>query len=440
MRRIKETMERLAMPRVHLTDIVARSAKSASGRQVTFWDTALPCFGLRVGGQVKAWTVMLGEERRRVTIGRYPAMTLQDARAEARRLILSAAVVRRDDISIVTVSVAVEKFVDVHLSQKKASTAKEAERVLRKHFIPAWKGLLMTEINRRHVTRVVDALMERPASANNAFTIVRVFLRWSVRRGYLAHNPMEPLTLPAARIARDRVLDRKELKALLSVVDAQWDFGIIVLLLLLTGQRRGEIGSLRSEWIDRENMTLTLPKHITKNKQEHLLPLTPLALGLLPKREGLLFPARGNPDEPFSGWSKSMNALRRSCKVRDFRLHDLRRTAATLMASKGVAPHVIERVLNHITGSTAMSMTPLGRIYNRYRYHDEMRSALLLLESEVLALLTEIRGSVPLLDAGSEPGKDFTLDPSDAARSEQDTFGEAACLLEAVDVGRGIEN
>ena len=429
------------MPRVHLTDIVARSAKAASGRQVTFWDMALPCFGLRVGEQVKSWTVMVGEERRRVTIGRYPAVSLQDARAEARRLILSAAVARRDnDISIVTVPVAVEKFVEVHLSQKKESTAKEWERVLRKHFVPVWKGLLMTEISRRHVTRVVDDLMDRPGSANNAFTIVRVFLRWSVRRGYLAHNPMEPLTLPAARIARDRVLTRDELKAMLSVIDTARDFGIIVLVLLLTAQRRGEIGRLRSEWIDRQNMSLTLPKYVTKNKQEHVLPLTPFTMSLLPEREGLLFPARGNPDEPFSGWSKSMTALRRNCKVPDFRLHDLRRTAATLMASKGVAPHVIERILNHITGSTSVSITPLGRIYNRHRYHDEMRSALVLLESEILALLTECRGRVPLLDAGSEPGKDFTLDPCDAARSERDALGKPASLLEAVDVSGGIEN
>lgn len=112
-----------------------------------------------------------------------------------------------------------------------------------------------------------------------------------------------------------------------------------------------------------------------------------------------------------------MRELRASSGVDDFRLHDLRRTAATVMARQGVPPHVIERILNHITGSTAESITSLGRIYNRHRYLDEMRSALMLLEREVSGLLAETRAGVTLLDARLQPRVHLALDPADPTRA-----------------------
>lgn len=427
------------MPIVQLTDIVARTAKAHPGKQVTYWDRTLPGFGLRVGEQIKAWTVMIGEERRRLTIGRYPTMNLHVARTEARRLILAATVARLDsDVTVVPFSNALEQFIDVHLSEKKNSTSRDWERVLRKHFAPAWKNLLMHEITRSHVAGVIDGLVRTSGEANNAFAVVRVFLRWSIRRGYLANNPMQSLALPFRRKARDRVLARDELLAILHTLDLSSSFGIMALLLLLTSQRRGEIAGLRSEWIDRDKRLMVLPKEITKNRQEHAVPLTPYVMSLLPDREGLLFPARGKPDRVFSGWSKCMASLRRDCGV-DFRLHDLRRTGATMMAGMGTAPYVVERLLNHITGSTAESLTPLARIYNRHRYLDEMRSALLLLEGEVLRLLREC-GALPVLGAGFEPGLDLRFDPADAARTELDPFGEEALLLQSVDVCGRVED
>jgi integrase len=246
MQRIFEPMVSLEMPIIQLTDIVARTAKP-SVTQITYWDKTLPNFGLRVGRRAKAWIVLVGTERRRVTLGRYPTISLQDARTAARRLLVSAASVRRDgSVSVVPFTVALEKFVEVHLSRKKDLFAKDCERVLRKHFAPGWNGLLMHEITRAHVARVVNRLLDTAAEANNAFTVVRIFLRWSVRRGYLAHNPMELLALPVRYVPRDRVLSRTELKAVLGVSsDVDWTFGTIVLLLLLTGQRRSEIGGLR---------------------------------------------------------------------------------------------------------------------------------------------------------------------------------------------------
>lgn len=107
---------------------------------------------------------------------------------------------------------------------------------------------------------------------------------------------MQSLALPIRRKARDRVLSRDELLEVLPALDLSTSFGTMALLLLLTSQRRGEIAGLQSEWIDRDNSLMVLPKEITKNRQEHAVPLTPYVLSLLPGREGLLFPARGKSD------------------------------------------------------------------------------------------------------------------------------------------------
>jgi len=375
-----------------LTDIVARTAKPIAGKQYTIWDTSLRGFGLRVGWQSKTWTVMLhSKRRRRVAIGRYPAMGLQVARAEARRVMLAAALNRHQTAaSPIPFSAALDKFIDLHLPQTRASNAREKERIMRKHFLPVWRNRLMTEITRSDVTKILDAMMDTPIMANNTFATIRTFFRWSLRRGYVPNSPCEAMLAPAKRVSRERVLSAAELAKVFSKArssEGPCAFSTIVMLLILTAQRRGEIASLRSEWIDRCSATITLPRHITKNGYEHVLPVTPYVLELLPGVEGLLFPARGSPDRPYNGWSKGMQVFRAGCGIDDFNLHDLRRTAATMMAELGTPPHIIERILNHVTGSTAHSITTLGRIYNRHLYLNEMREALSRWENHVLRLL-----------------------------------------------------
>lgn len=377
------------MPSGVLTDIVARSAKPSERGQYTLWDGSLPGFGLRIGGTSKTWTVMVGPERRRISLGRYPAMGLQAARLEAKRVLLAASLARNSGAMSITFAAALEKFVEVGLQNVRASTAKDYQRILRKHFEPRLRARLLSEITRHDINKVLDGMVgEAPASANEAFSVIRLFLRWALRRGYLMNTPCEGMQMPAKRRTRDRVLTPTELVQVLKTAEAVETLGTIIVLLILTAQRRGEIAHLRSNWVDRDNALIRFPRDITKNGHEHILPATPLVLRLLPRREGLLFPARGQPERAFNGWSKTFDAFRASCGLEDFTLHDLRRTAATMMAEQGTPPHIIERILNHITGSTAHSITTLGRIYNRYLYFDEMRVALMRWEETVRALRT----------------------------------------------------
>ena len=145
------------------------------------------------------------------------------------------------------------------------------------------------------------------------------------------------------------------------------------------------------EWdqIDWDEKVWNLPDTLTKNRKPHTLPLSGLALEVLREtpqinKQGFVFPARGSTVTTFSGFGKAKNRLDREVEIDDWRLHDLRRTAATGMAKLGAPPHVVERVLNHSTGQ----LGGVAGIYNRFQYLDEMREALELWAVHVMQLQT----------------------------------------------------
>src|SRR5207244_6596604 len=97
-----------------------------------------------------------------------------------------------------------------------------------------------------------------------------------------------------------------------------------------------------------------------------------------------LFPARGNKGAPFSGWSKSKASLDEACSIAPWTLHDLRRTFATNLAALNVPPHIIEKLLNHASGT----ISGVAAIYNRFQYMDEMRAAVARWEERLTALVS----------------------------------------------------
>src|SRR5262249_50279499 len=155
-----------------------------------------------------------------------------------------------------------------------------------------------------------------------------------------------------------------------------YPFGTIVQLLLLTAQRRNEVASMHWSDLNFAVMEWTIPAQRTKNGVAHVVPLAPEALEILrcvPRIDDeLVFPSRGGTGRGFCGFSKPMDRLRRIANVEEFTLHDLRRTVATRLSSLRVAPHVVERLLNHVTGI----LGGVAGVYNRFRYLDEMRAAL----------------------------------------------------------------
>ncbi len=363
------------MPSVRLSDLFIASLKTEN--RTDYWDAKTPSFGVRVGRTSK--TFIVKRKNRRITIGRYPDWTLQKARLKAKQLLLQKSAPHR-----VSLETALDLFVETYLKPKnRASTAKETERILRKHLVRLFHKSV-EDITKHDITDILRQLGKTPSTANHLFTASRTFFRWAHRNDYVQVSPLSGLTIPNRRNSRSRVLSDDELKCIWKATTEPTTFNKIVRLLLLTGQRRGEIAALRSDYIS--NDICTLPNTLTKNGREHAFPIGTISisiLGSLPKSQSFIFSARGKPNQPFNGWSKSKATLDKATGVTNWTLHDLRRTFATRLAEMGIAPHVIERLLNHVTGQ----ISGVAAIYNRARYVDEMRDAVTKWEMRLRSIL-----------------------------------------------------
>lgn len=169
----------------------------------------------------------------------------------------------------------------------------------------------LDDIEHRNIADITDKLIDTPSERSHTIAVGRTFFKFCVRRRYITTSPLDGVQLPKP-VARDRVLNDDELKAIWDAAKSCGTFGRIVQLLIFTGQRVGEISKLQVSWIN-ENQ-ITFPKEIAKNGREHTLPIGKLAISLLSRaldtrNTGILFPARGQPNLPFSGFSKSKDAL-----------------------------------------------------------------------------------------------------------------------------------
>jgi integrase len=240
-------------------------------------------------------------------------------------------------------------------------------RHLRKHAKPL-HTLALAEIDRRTIAQVLAGVERNagPIARNRVRTTLSAFFSWLVREGLLDTNPVAGTGKANEGPSRDRVLTQSELAQVWHA--ATGTFGDIIRLLLLTGQRRNEIGFLRWSEVDFGRGMIVLSPERTKNKLKHELPLAPQALAILQKRQ-----RQGDHVFREFNWYRGKLALDARLKgVVPWRIHDLRRTCATGMAELGVQPHIIEAVLNHVSGHKA----GVAGIYNRARYEGEMRSAL----------------------------------------------------------------
>jgi integrase len=363
-----------------LTDIFVRTAKPPERGSLSVFDTTTRGLCLRISaGGTKSFCLVQGKQRTRTNIGKYPQLSLADARAECRRIIAERTLGLRRPEQALAADKAVEAFIAACEQRNKPRTISDYRRLLARHFTSKFSSRSLDAIKTQDVSRIIDELRTTPTEQNHAHTAMAIFLRWCVRRGYIERSPMERLQLPARLKARARTLTEEELATLWVVASEQGAFGQIVKLCILLGQRRSEIGQLQWHWINDKERTITFPAEVIKNNRLHTIPYGAMAstiIGTIPRRSDYLFPGR-DPTHPFVGWSKSKSrldiALRDLGKtISPWTLHDLRRSAATVWAGQGVAPHIVERILNHATGQ----ISGVAAIYNRHAYLDEMRAAI----------------------------------------------------------------
>jgi integrase len=353
--------------RTKLTDLSVRTL--APGK---YFDLTTPAFGIRVGKNRRTWIVMRGQERQLIRIGHYPAVSLQDARTEAKRLLATA----QPPTGRVTFGEAYETFKKTHIALKKPSTQRGYAHILETHYLPVLRNKRMTGITTHVLSAITDELVDTPSELHHAQAVSRMFFRWAKRRQYITVNPLEGIQLAKPK-RRKRILTDEELrKVWLATLQMEGDFPEIVRLLILLGQRRGETAALADRYYSDNALTITLPGELTKNGLEHTLPVGPIARALLSDKireqrsSHLLFQAVGS-DLPFSGWSKGKKALDKLANIAPWTLHDLRRTFRTNLGRLKVRPDIAERLVNHISARTEMEET-----YDLYTYLPEMREAM----------------------------------------------------------------
>jgi integrase len=371
-----------------LTDLKIRKLNQPHKR-VEIWDYRVPAFGLRVSPTGNKSFVLLYRHKgrpRRLTLGKYPIVSLAEARNRAIAALGEVArgidprVKKATANHIMRFDDTVDMFVRTYCSQhNRASTRRETERLLRARFASRWAARDLREIGKADIVKIVDETLQMgaPSAANHALATIRLFFNWCFDRGLVDNNPCDRLKAPAKKIARDRVLDDVEIARVWHAASSiGYPFGTISQLLLLTAQRRNEVTSMRWKDLDFEAALWSIPAGLTKNGATHVVPLVPEVLAILrrvPRIDNdLLFPSRVGEGRAFSGFSKGKERLATLSDVAEFTLHDLRRTAATRLASLGVAPHVVERLLNHVTGT----LGGVAGVYNRFKYRDEVRAAL----------------------------------------------------------------
>lgn len=378
---------------MRLTDVSIRALKAPEKGQVTYADDTMPGFGVRVSqGGTKTFVVVHGPTRQRTTIGRFPVIGLSDARTEAKRL-LAEATLGKHRPKTVAFDKAKDEFLEYCQRKNRPRTHNDYARLLKRFPFGATR---LTDILKADIKRKLAKMDRTPAEQFHALVVVKIFFRWAVRQDYLDHSPCEGLQPKEPLKSRDRALSADELSAVLKAgLTEPFPWGPIVSLLILTGQRRGEIGQLRWEWIDQGAKTITLPATVTKNKREHTFAYGDMAASVLEKLPRIddnpyLFPAsklrrKGQPATVFGGWAKCKLDFDQKLEgVAPYRLHDLRRTVSTTMASLGVPQVVVEKLLNHISGGTQSS---ISQIYNRHSYLVEMRAAITTYEAHLGTLL-----------------------------------------------------
>ncbi len=450
-----------------LTDGYVKSLET-DGRDRVIWDEALPRFGLRVTPAGRRIYLVQYRAKagpgvpsvtRKARIGEHDGdlWNVTKARAAAKKLLgpvdgggdplaereakaeaAERAKVEAADASARAAAVAearerdrfetvAERYIVQALGEKRS--ARETARLLRQGPAAEWHGRHVAAIRRVDVADLIDAIRKRsPATARLSYSALRGFFAWCIERELVDVSPCDHVKAPPRPPARDRVLSDEELAAVWKGADALgFPFGPVIKLLMLTGQREGEVAGMVWSEVDVSAASWIIPKERTKNGREHVVDLSAEALAIIeavPRTGELLFPARRAPARkhprkagdtaarPVVGFAAAKRLLDSDTarKTKDplptaglapWRLHDLRRTAATGMAGMSFPPHVVERVLNHASGVTG----GLVGVYQRHEYRPERKAALTAWGTRVAAIIggEEPASNVRALRAWSPP-------------------------------------
>jgi integrase len=357
---------------------------------------------LRVSAsEAKSWSVTyrVGGKKFRETLGTVAQIPNV---AEARRRALASreqaeaginpVVARRRATELAnanTFGAAAERWLDEGKARNgdkwKPKTAQEWRRIFAHDVLPRWGARPLGEIKKADVLELLhdkaagrerarkDGFGGAAVQAGKMLSRLNTFFEWCVRTERLVSNPAANMLKPAREAERDRWLNDAEIRAFWSAAGTlEARFCGLVRLMLLTGQRRSEVGGICKAELDFENQRWTIPGRRTKNGKEHIVHLSALALEVIGEIPVSDLATGRIPGSSSFGRAKKRLDAEMGSDIPPWVLHDLRRTATTVMAEIGVAPHVADKVLNHTSGT----IRGVARVYNRSLYIKERKDAL----------------------------------------------------------------
>jgi integrase len=343
---------------------------------------------------------------RKLTLGASPEIGLKDARDLARKAHLRVAggedpgetkKAARTALHAPANRDLVEKvaaqFLMRHVKTLRPATLRDVTRIMNKEIVPAWRGRRLSQIDKPDIHELLDSIVDRPAPvyANRVLAWLKGMCNWAIGRGLLTVNPCAGIKAPTVEAARDRVLSDAELgdvwRAAQELGQPYTEFAQ---LLILTGQRRNEIARLPWREIDLSAKLWTLSKERAKNRRENQIPLSDQVIAILCSLPRIVdsefvFTIRGDrPMTAFTLIKERLDALL-PADMPPWVLHDVRRTVASGMAKLGINLPVIEKLLNHVSGSFA----GIVGVYQRHSFADEKRAAMDAWARHVAALVTD---------------------------------------------------
>lgn len=392
-------------------------AITPTDKDLFVWDADVKGFGLKVtpvGNRVFLFQYRMagrGSPTKRLTIGRFASpWSVEKARDAARdhfekvrqgidpqaeKAAAQEAAKAAAAADELTLRVLVQDWLSLGLVGRKESYRKEAVRAITTVFA-GFLDRRADALTKGDAVRVLDALVKdgKHAMAGRTLAYARACYGWALKRDRVQLNPFNGLPVPAAIVSRDRVLTEEEVGAIYSAsIPMGYPFGPLIRLLMLTGQRREEVGGLRWSELSDDGATWVLPASRAKNNKEHVVHLSDEARAVLaecPRQAGTDFVFTTTGRTPVSGFSKASERLTAAAEavsieraekagkahpvpMPDWRLHDFRRTCVTWLAGAGFSPHVADKLLNHVS---AGGLSDVGRVYQRNAFLPERKAAL----------------------------------------------------------------
>jgi integrase len=412
-----------------LTDRTLKALKPKPGQRYEMADAMVPGLAIRVTPTGHRMFVLIARypgssNPTRRAIGEYGAITLDQARSEARKWLdllkrgkdpkaelerAKLAELRKQGNTFAAVA---EEYLERHVKTQR--TARATERDIRKELIGRWAARPVTDITREDVVAMIEEIVDRPAPAmaHLVFAYTRGLFNWAIARSKygLETSPcdrLHPTKLIGPKEPRQRVLTDVELAALWRASETLgYPFGPLYRLLLLTGARTGEIAGALWREFDLENKVWKVPPERFKSNSTHLVPLTAPAIAIIEalprvgKGDHLFSTTYG--EKPVSGFSKSKDRLDALMAVElgalpPWRVHDIRRTVRTRLASLRVPDMVAEMVIGH-------GRKGLQRVYDQHGYEAEMREALEQWAGRLRDIVSPAPENVVQLKRGAEGG------------------------------------